>query len=80
MILDGSQAEIDVLVQRLHLSSKAEFALRKACRRSKATKDSAPPAAPAVYGLAANNRRVPGYGTHQMRSLAQRRSPAVFGV
>jgi len=80
MLLDGSQAEIDVLVQRLHLSTKAESALRKACKHRKAPKGSAPPAAPAVYGLAANNRRVPGYGTQQMKSLAQKRSPAVFGV
>ena len=83
MLLDGSKAEIDVLVQRLHLSSKAEFALRKACKHRKPTKGSAAgceTASPAVYGLSANSRRVPGYGTQQMRSLAQRRSPAVFGV
>ena len=31
-VLDGSEPEIDVLVQRLHLSLKAESALKKACK------------------------------------------------
>ena len=33
-LLDGSEAEIDVLVRRLHLSAKAETALRKACKQA----------------------------------------------
>ena len=31
-VLDGSESEIDVLVERLHLSAKAETALKKACK------------------------------------------------
>ena len=37
-VLDGSEPEIDVLVQRLHLSAKAETALKKASKHRSATK------------------------------------------
>ena len=36
-VLDGSEPEIDVLVERLHLSAKAETALKKASKH-RATK------------------------------------------
>ena len=37
-VLDGSEPEIDVLVERLHLSAKAETALKKASKHRSATK------------------------------------------